>query len=203
MACPHVSGVVALGLSYAVQKGKIIPHDEFKRMILASCNDIDQRIGRSTNKEMAKYYHQMGTGAIDAWRLMMKIEGTPTSTATLGEFQYIDLTSTFGTASISLTYLNVEVSQNTIVSLGLQKIQGKSTSSSPCIPEDECYAYIQFGRLYIHPTKIGSGKFTITAVGGGDHVGGGDNPPGGMELKQDLSVIVRDVDGGNGTGGWL
>ncbi len=209
MACPHVSGVVALALSYAKQLGKTFSRDQFKRMILSSVNDIDQRIASNENKKtdkpfaLAPYYHQMGTGAIDAWRLMMKIEGTPTSTAHIGEKQWIDLTATFGTASVSLTYLNVDVPQATVDALGLQKIQGTNNKNYPSTPEGESYAYVQFGRLYIHPTKIGSGKIAITAVGGGDHVGGGDNPPGGMEMEQDISIIVRDVDGGNGTGGWL
>ena len=212
MACPHVSGVVALALSYAKQLGKTFDREEFKRMILSSVNDVDQLIARTSEKtyafgrgplKMAPYYHQMGTGSIDAWRLMMKIEGTPTSTAKLGQKQWIDLTSTFGTASVSLTYLKVEVSDDTVAALGLQKIKGTGQSNYPSTPEGEAYAYVQFGRLYIHPTKIGSGKIAITAVGGGSHVGGGDNPPGGMELEQDISIIVRDTDGGNGTGGWL
>jgi subtilisin family serine protease len=111
MACPHVSGVVALGLSYAKKLGKKFTRDEFKRMILASVSDIDQRIGSKQEKtytgraplKMAPYYHQMGTGAIDAWRLAMHIEGLPTLTAGLGKQQWIDLSSTFGTASVSLT----------------------------------------------------------------------------------------------------
>lgn len=212
MACPHVSGVVALALSYAKQLGKTFDRDEFKRMILSSVNDVDQLIARTTEKtyayshaplKMAPYYHKMGTGSIDAWRLMMKIEGTPTSTAQLGQKQWIDLTSTFGTASVSLTYLKVDVPEETVKALGLQKIKGTSNKNYPCVPEEEAYAFVQFGRLYIHPTLIGSGKIAITVVGGGDHVGGGDNPPGGMELEQDLSIIVRDTNGGNGTGGWL
>lgn len=212
MACPHVSGVVALALSYAKQLGKTFDRDEFKRMILSSVNDVDQRIAHTSEKtyaygngplKMAPYYHQMGTGSIDAWRLMMKIEGTPTSTLQLDKKQWVDLTPIFGTASVSLTYLNVEVSEQTVKDLGLQTIKGTSQKSYPCIPEGDCYAYIQFGRLYIHPTKMGSGKVAITAIGGGDHVGGGDNSPGGMELEQNLSIIVRDIDGGNGTGGWL
>ena len=209
MACPHVSGVVALALSYAKQLGKTFKRDQFKRMILASVNDIDQKIANNDKKKtenafaLAPYYHQMGTGAIDTWRLMMHIEGTPTSTAHIGEKQWIDLTSIFGTASVSLTYLEVNVPQETIDALGLQKIQGTANKNYPCTPEGEAYAFVQFGRLYIHPTKIGSGKINIKAVGGGDYVGGGSNPPGGMELSQDISLIARDVDGGNGTGGWL
>ena len=214
MACPHVSGVVALGLSYAKQLGKKFTREEFKRMILASVNDIDQRIGTVSSKSyayghadlpMSPYYHQMGTGAIDAWRLMMHIEGLPTLTAQTGREQWIDLTRAFGTASVSLTYLSVEVEEATVNSLGLQKAVPTNTSDKyPAVEDAGGYAYVQFGRLYIHPTKIGSGKIKITAVGGGDHLGGGDNPPGGMEISQEVSVIAREAaDGGNGTGGWL
>jgi hypothetical protein len=181
-------------------------------MILASVNDIDQRIGSISEKTyaygrgalaMAPYYHQMGTGAIDAWRLMMHIEGLPTLTSTLGKQQWIDLTSIFGTASTSLTYLSVEVPASTASSLGLEKITPTNTEKYPAVVDGNGYAYIQFGRLYIHPSKIGSGTITIAAVGGGDHVGGGSNPPGGMTLTQTVSLIARDTDGGNGTGGWL
>ena len=213
MACPHVSGVVALGLSYAKKLGKTFDRDEFKRMILASTSDIDQRISKKAEKtyayghaplKLSPYYHQMGTGAIDAWRLMMHIEGLPTLTAQTGEEQWIDLTAAFGTSSVSLSYLGVEISENTISSLGLQKVAPASVSEQyPAVCNADGYAYVQFGRLYIHPTKTGSGKITISAIGGGDHLGGGDNPPGGMEITQTVSIIARETPGGNGTGGWL
>lgn len=212
MACPHVSGVVALGLSYAKKLGKTFSVYDFKQMILASVNDIDQRIGSTREKtyaygidplKLAPYYHQMGTGAIDAWRLMMHIEGLPTLTAGLDKEQWIDLSSAFGTASVSLTYLDVDVPEETAASMGLQKLTPESSDKYPALLDKNAYAYVQYGRLYVHPTKIGSGKIIITAVGGGDHVGGGDNPPGGMTLTQEISLIARDVDGGNGTGGWL
>lgn len=213
MACPHVSGVVALALSYAKQLKRTFSRDEFKRMILASVTDIDQRIGSvptgekplngHANLGMAPYYHQMGTGAIDAWRLMMHIEGLPTLTAQTGRQQWIDLSPAFGTASVSLTYLKVEVPATAVSSMGLQKVTPTNTDKYPAVVDENGYAYVQFGRLYIQPTKIGSGKIAITAVGGGDHVGGGSNPPGGMELTQQVSLIAREADGGNGTGGWL
>lgn len=205
MACPHVSGVVALALSYAKQRGKTFTRDEFKNMILSSTDDIDKKIG-SGKKEYANnaksiklsdYYHKMGTGAIDTWRLMMQIDGIPCSTAQLGKKQWIDLIPYYGSSSVSLTYLGVTVPQATIDALGLKQIS-PSTSAA-----ELSYAYIQFGRLYIHPTKIGSGTLTVKAVGGGDSIGGGTNPPGGMELNKAISIIVRDTDGGNGTGGWL
>ena len=202
MACPHVSGVVALALSYAKKQGKKFTVQQFKQLIMASTKDIDKRIaGAST--DYAKYYHLVGTGAIDAWSLMMHIDGIPSATATIGKNQWIDLTDLFGSASVSLTYLDVEVPQATIDALGLQKIKGTPQSKYPVVPEGECYAYVQYGRLYIHPTKIGGGKISISMVGGGDHLGGGDNPPGGMLVTEEISIIAREVEGGNGTGGWL
>lgn len=212
MACPHVSGVVALALSYAKKIGKTFDRDEFKQIILSSVNDIDQRIAGTSSKtyayyqkplEMAPYYHQMGTGAIDAWRLMMNIEGTPTLTSQIGRSQWLDLTSAFGTASVSLTFLKVEVPSETVNSLGLQKIEPSNTKKYPAVEDENGYAYIQFGRLYVNPSKLGSGKIIVHAVGGGDHLGGGNNPPGGMELRREVSIIARSADGGNGTGGWL
>lgn len=210
MACPHVSGIVALGLSYAKKQGKTFTRDEFKNMLLSATDDIDNHIATSTkryynnaqNINLGSYYHQMGTGAADAWRLMMQIDGTPCITAQLGKTQWLDISSFFGSSSVSLTYLDVTVPQATVNSLGLQEIQGADATGQAAVPASG-YAYVQFGRLYIHPTKIGAGTITIKAVGGGSSVGGGNNPPGGMELIQTISVIVRDVDGGNGKGGWL
>ena len=211
MACPHMSGVTALALSYAKQLGKTFTRGEFKQMIMASANDIDQRIASAGKKSysgmadlnLTPYYHQMGTGAIDAWRLMMHVEGTPTLTAQLGKTQWIDLTPIFGTASVSLTYLDVVIPEATASSLGLQAVSPVEDPKYPAVVSADGKAYVQFGRLYINPSDIGSGKIHIKAVGGGDHVGGGSNPPGGMELDREISLIVRDVDGGNGTGGWL
>ena len=202
MACPHVSGVVALALSYAKQLGKKYTVQEFKQLIMASTKDIDKRISNA-GTDYAKYYHKVGTGAIDAWSLMMHIEGLPTLTAGIGKQQWIDLSSTFGTASTSLTYLSVEVPEAAASSMGLQKISATNTEKYPAIADSNGYAFIQYGRLYIHPTAIGSGVITIRMVGGGDHLGGGDNPPGGMEVTQKVSLIARDTDGGNGMGGWL
>lgn len=202
MACPHVSGVVALALSYAKQLGKKYTVQEFKQLIMASTKDIDKRISNA-GADYAKYYHKVGTGAIDAWSLMMHIEGLPTLTAGIGKQQWIDLSSTFGTASTSLTYLSVEVPEAAASSMGLQKISATNTEKYPAIADSNGYAFIQYGRLYIHPTAIGSGVITIRMVGGGDHLGGGDNPPGGMEVTQKVSLIARDTDGGNGMGGWL
>lgn len=189
MACPHVSGVVALGLSYAKKIGKTFDRDTFKDMIITSANDLDQRLkGTKTyangqTLDLAKFYHKLGTGSLDAWLLMMQIEGIPCLIAETGVNQWMDLTNYFGSASTSLTYLDVEVSDKDREALGLA--------------EDP---YIKYGRLYIHPTKTGSAKFTIKAVGGGHEIGGGDKV-GGMEVSHEVAVIARSFKSSNG--GWM
>ena len=188
MACPHVAGVAALALSYSKKMGKHFSVKEFKDMIVTSANDFDTRlIGTKQLKgksfSLAPYYHKMGTGSIDTWKLMMKIEGTPCLTAVAGKEQWIDLSSAFGTASINLTYLDVECTDEDADAIGIVQAP-----------------YIKYGRLFIHPTKCGSAKFKVTAVGGGDFVGG-DDAIGGMEVSQVVSVIVRPFKSENG--GWL
>jgi len=189
MACPFVSGVVALGLSYAKKLGKTFDHTKFKEMVVGSANDIDglltgtKELANQT-VNLANYYHKMGTGSIDAWLLMMKIEGIPSMVAKIGEKQFLSLDSYFGTSSSSLTYLGVEISESDKQALGLV--------------EDP---YIEYGKLWIHPTKPGSVKIKVKAVGGGTAVGGGDNPTGGMEVSQDVSIVARYVK--SSTGGWL
>ncbi len=189
MACPHVSGVAALALSYARKLGKTFSREEFKQLILSSSNDMDTRL-KGTKKyqgradlNLGQFYHKLGTGSIDSWLMMMKIEGIPCLIAKTGEKQWLDISDYFGGASVSLTYLGAEVSDQTRESLGL--------AEEP---------YIQYGRLYIHPTKTGSGKIRIMAVGGGDIVGGGDNV-GGMKVTQEVSVIARSFKSTNG--GWI
>ena len=128
----------------------------------------------------------------------MKIDGIPTSTASAGEKQWVDLSPYFGSASVSLTYLDVEVPQATVESLGLQKVTG---STDAAIVSKDGYAVVEYGRLYIHPTKVGSGRLTVKAVGGGDHRGGGDNPTGGFEISSEVSIVTRSFKSTNG--GWL
>ena len=198
MACPHVSGVAALGLSYAKKLGKTFTATEFKELLLSSANDFDSRLKgekKLYNKtfNLGNYRKQMGTGSIDTYIFMMQIEGIPCLTAAVGRNQWIDVSQYFGTSSVNLTYLGepgkeegqvlCEVSDEDRASLGLE--------------EDP---YMQYGKLYIHPTKIGSGKVVIHAIAGGTIIGG-DDAIGGMPMTQEVSIISRTFK--SGTGGWL
>ena len=198
MACPHVSGIAALGLSYAKKLGKTFTVKEFKELLLSSAKEFDSRLNGdksiyNNTFSLGDYRHKMGTGGIDSYVFMMQIEGIPCLVTKVGEEQWVDVSQYFGTSSVSLTYLGepgttdgqilCEVSDADRESLGLV--------SDP---------YMQYGKLFIHPTKIGSGKVKIKAVAGGTAVGT-DEATGGMFMEQEVSIISRTFKSQNG--GWL
>ena len=190
MACPHVSGVVALGLAYAKKLGKNFTYDEFLAMIYASVNNLDYYIETSKKKsngmdfDLTKYWQAMGTGAIDTWRLYMQIEGTPSLVAKTGELSKLGLGEYFGGAAANLTYLSVEVSDEAREALG---IVGN--------PE------IKNGKLNIECTKVGSAKVVVKAIAGGD-VLAEDGNMGGSAFTKEISVLSREVAVAK-NGGWL
>lgn len=202
MACPHVTGVAALGLAYARKLGKHYTVQEFKNLIVTSARDFDTRLnGQKTYQtkrqpiELYKYRKMMGSGAIDAWLLCMQIEGIPSLTAKVGENQWLDISPYFGTASINLTYLGQEEGTGSNIKYFIEVSDAARDALG--LAEDP---YVQFGRLWIHPTKVGAAKITVKAVGGGTIVGGGDKI-GGMEVSHDISIISRNLKSSNG--GWL
>ena len=189
MACPHVSGVIALGISYAKKLGKSFTRDEFHSMLLTSVNDLDGYLTGTkdyydlssyswTKVDLAKYKGQMGTGAVDAWKFLMAIEGTPTLMAQVGKKVSIDI-SRYCNPSDDYT---ITVDQATKTALGL--------SSDPVIKN---------GRLEIECSKIGSGKIVLTGAVGKDPEK--NNGIGDMAYSRTLSVASRYI--GTDNGGWL
>ena len=209
MACPHVSGVAALGLSYAKKIGKTFSREEFTAMLLTSVNDLEDLNKNFIDGYQSKFYIEggkynyvdigayrdgkMGTGAIDAWKLLMNVEGTPTIlTRVLGadeSAKNYDISDYFGGAATDLTYLSVECDAATREALGLS--DGKSSLD------------IRYGKLRIKPTKAGSGKVVITALAGYDEDGtaDGQTQTGAMQITRTISVMARGVTSSNG--GWL
>ena len=98
----HVSREAALGLSYALAKGKHFTREEFVSMLLTSVNDIDSRFEGSKTSggtiNLEKYRGKMGTGLTDAYQLLMQIEGTPCLKVKTGKLELVTLTKHFGMA---------------------------------------------------------------------------------------------------------
>ena len=187
MACPHVSGVAALGLSYALQKNKKFTRDEFISMLLTSVNDIEARLEGSktsgTTLQLEEYRGKMGSGLADAYQLLMQIEGTPCLKIPVNEMQAIVLTQYFGGSAENLTYREVSVSDEDIKKLGM-----------PAKPE------MSDGKLLIRCNRPGVAHITVKAIAGGKRPGS-DTVMGGIEVTKEFAVIARET-GGTG-GGWL
>ncbi|MBQ7222135.1 MAG: S8 family serine peptidase [Bacteroidales bacterium] len=187
MACPHVSGIAALGLSYAKKLGNTYTLNEFKDMILTSVTNFDNLLeGNKVTKASTRiinlnyYKKRMGTGLTDTWQFMMKIEGTPSLVAKIGSRQAVDVSSYFGVDSENITFTSVQVNNSSM-----------KLAEAP---------FMENGKLYIYPTVSGSAKLTIRAIAGGDKVGGGD-VKGGKAIEQVVSVVSKHNVSTNG--GWL
>lgn len=86
MACPHVSGVAALGLSYASQLGVKMTAETLKEYLIETSRDIDSYLKDDEYKYlplqdgtyklyMQDYRGKIGEGLVDAEALLKKIEG--------------------------------------------------------------------------------------------------------------------------------
>ena len=193
MACPHVSGVVALGISYAKKLGKKFTREEMTSLLLSSVNDLDSFNKGGTREfiksnvdgtketvqiDMNRYKGQMGTGAVDAWKFLMAIEGTPSVMAAAGEKVRIDLSDY---CNPSLKY-EISVDEASSASLGL--------SSDPVIKD---------GFLEIECSKIGAGKIVLSSAVGKDPER--EDGIGDMAYSREISIVSRPYVAKNG--GWL
>ena len=156
MACPHVSGVAALGLSYAAQLRRHFTADEFKALLYETVTPIDTYLtGIKKYKryvadlvdsspvmsiDMADFKGGMGHGQVNAYKLLKAVEG----------------------AGVSMTFPNIFVAaggQTTAVpSMYMEGTEFTVTVTDPTVATAE----IKDGKMVIKGLKAGQTQASVT-----------------------------------------
>ena len=198
MACPHVSGVAALALSYALKIGRVLTVEELKSILLTSVNDINGRLTSTRDYysynpdirawemitlNMNNYRNKMGTGVIDAYQVLMGVRGTTCVPVKLNDDAAIDVNAYLGDGKENLKIMGVVVDDAARAKLGIE--------GEPMIADN---------MVCIKCTKPGCDTVKVQLIAGGKSQGGG-MAIGGMLIEKEIALIVRE---GNDTpAGWL
>ncbi len=192
MACPMVSGVAALGLSYAKQLGKRYTAKEFRSLLLSSTNDIEPYLkgaisyvdeeGKQHRVNYEDYKGKLGAGYIDAYKLLLQIEGTPCKVVKVGETTEIELHSYFGEGIANAQFVSAEVSAD------------EETDAGVSVGE-----YLN-GKIAVTCSKRGVATISVTMLVGGGSLSDASKPfP--TEVTRKFVVIAKEETSTNG--GWL
>lgn len=179
MACPHVSGVAALGLSYAVKMRRHFKASEYIALMKQSVKDIDSHLNGTkiyhknhtiasavpTLMNLSSYKGKMGAGLIDAAKLLNNIEG--------------------GGSDMKVPNIYVGKSSSQI-DLAPYFINGENLSYT-CSIADETIANVSVNKSVITVTGVKAGFTTLTV-----------KTNDGKE--QTVTVTVRD---GANDNGWM
>ena len=177
MACPHVSGVVALGLSYAAQLRRHFTAEEFKQLVYDTATPIDEYMkGIKQYKryavdledaspmmtlEMDAFKGGMGNGQINAYALLKAVEG----------------------AGVEMTFPNIYVAE------------GGQTTAVPSMymPGDEFTVVVE--NQSVATAEIADGKMIIKGLKAGQ-----TNAVLKGSREDSFVITVRETANGNG---WL
>ena len=180
-ACPHVSAIAALGLSYALDNGLSFTLDEFKSKLLTSVNNFDsmlvgtkEKIDTGGTLNLTTYRGKMGTGKVDTYRFLMSLRGTNCIPMPVGQEVIVDFNKYMGDGELAIKVLSqYTISDETRAALGIE---------NDCIIGD---------KLVITCNKPGCGTIKVSLVAGGSAVGGGQLV-GGMGIEKEFALIVRE-----------
>ncbi len=181
MACPHVSGVAALGLAYAAKTNRHYRAADFVALMKKSVKDLDSHYGNGATKtyymnhttvgaspeivQLSKYIGKMGAGLIDAAQLLNNIKNK--------EF------------SSDMKLPNVYVGIEKTVSLNLAAYFAGRTEGFTCSVANGSVASasVDGKTLTVKGLAAGSTSLTVTAADG---------------TSQTVVVTVRKSAGNNG-----
>ena len=181
MACPHVSGVAALGLAYAAKTNRHYRAADFVALMKKSVKELDSHYGNGATKtyymnhttvgaspeivQLSKYIGKMGSGLIDAAQLLNNIKNK--------EF------------SSDMKLPNVYVGIEKTVSLNLAAYFAGQTEGFSCSVANNgvASASVDGKTLIVKGLAAGSTSLTVTAADG---------------TSQTVVVTVRKSAGNNG-----
>ena len=177
MACPHVSGVAALGLSYAAKLRRHFKAEEFIELMKSSSDDID----RYFNQKKKSHYNHTSPGTLPSVQDLRIYKGK------MGRMAKVDkLLSAIENSGSEMKVPNVYVSPSKVVTIDLANyfVDGESLSYE-CISSDESIAQVACASTMMSVSGIASG-FTEILI----RASNGKN--------QTISVTVRNNANDNG-----
>lgn len=181
MACPHVSGVAALGLAYAAKTNRHYRAADFVALMKKSVKELDSHYGNGATKtyymnhttvgaspeivQLSKYIGKMGAGLIDAAQLLNNIKNKKLSS--------------------DMKLPNVYVGIEKTVSLNLAAYFAGRTEGFSCSVANGSVASasVDGKTLIVKGLAAGSTSLTVTAADG---------------TRQTVVVTVRKSAGNNG-----
>ena len=181
MACPHVSGVAALGLAYAAKTNRHYRAADFVALMKKSVKELDSYYGNGATKtyymnhttvgaspeivQLSKYIGKMGAGLIDAAKLLNNIKNKKLSS--------------------DMKLPNVYVGIEKTVSLNLAAYFAGQTEGFSCyvVNGSVASASVDGKTLTVKGLAAGSTSLTVTAADG---------------THQTVVVTVRKSAGNNG-----
>ena len=181
MACPHVSGVAALGLAYAAKTNRHYRAADFVALMKKSVKELDSHYGNGATKtyymnhttvgaspeivQLSKYIGKMGAGLIDAAQLLNNIKNKELSS--------------------DMKLPNVYVGIEKTVSLNLAAYFAGRTEGFSCFVANGSVASasVDGKTLIVKGLAAGSTSLTVTAADG---------------TSQTVVVTVRKSAGNNG-----
>lgn len=181
MACPHVSGVAALGLAYAVKQNRHYRAADFISLMKKSVKDLDSHYQNGATKtyymnhttvgaspetiELSKYIGKMGAGLIDAAQLLNGIQNKELS------------------SEMKLPNMYVGIEKTTSLSLAAY-FAGQTEGYSCSVANTSVASATVDGKmLIVKGLAAGSTTLTVTAADG---------------TSQTVTVTVRKSAGNNG-----
>ena len=182
MACPQVSGVIALGLSYALQQRKHFKVEEFIQLLYSTATEIPETVfdaeklwykyvidlgdNHANLTPLKPYKGQMGAGVANAEALLAAIDGAEAP---------------------RMTFPNVTLAESAVrtINPAIYFDNGKALSYSVTVADQS-----------VATAKVENGKVVITA----NSVGQTTAVVKGGSTEQKFVITVRNTDTGKG---WL